>query len=101
MPTPHFTFRLAPEKAAALRGMGKLYGSPSTSEFLRVMVGAMCSGDVEQIKAFNGQLFQRLGEQLTLKFNATLDEMTPPAAVPAKIRPVKRRKGGKRRGRTK
>lgn len=104
MPTPNFNFRLSADKAAALREMAKLYGSPNTSEFLREMVGAMCSGKVEQVKAFNGKLFQRIGEQLTLTLNATLE--TPPPVVPvvavsAKKGPVKRRKGGKPRGRTK
>jgi hypothetical protein len=104
MPTPHFNFRLAEDKANSLREMAKLYGAPNTSEFLREMVGAMCSGDVEQVKAFNGRLFQRIGEQLTLKLNATFDKVPPVAsAVPLALKkgPVKRRKGGKKRGRTK
>lgn len=101
MPTPHFAFRLPAEKAAALREMAKLYGAASTSEFLREMVGAMCSGDVEQVKVFNGRLFQRIGEQLTLKLNATLDTVAPAPVVALKKRPVKRRKGGKTRARTK
>jgi hypothetical protein len=104
MPTPSFTFRLPSEKAAALREMAKLYGAGSAGEFLREMVGSMCSGDVEQVKAFNGRLFQRIGEQLTLKLNATFDKLPPVAsAVPLALKkgPVKRRKGGKKRGRTK
>lgn len=100
MPTPSFTFRLPAEKAAALREMAKLYGAGSSGEFLREMVGSMCSGDVEQVKAFNGRLFQRIGEQLTLKLNAALEPVAPVVRVPLKKGPVKRRKGGKKRGRT-
>ena len=100
---PVFTFRLPTEKAAALREMSKLYGALNTSDFLREMVGAMCSGDVEQVKAFNGKLFQRIGEQLTLKLNASFETVHPAAtALPVALKkgPVKRRKGGKKRGRT-
>lgn len=99
MPTPLFSFRLQREKAAALREMATLYGSRNPSEFLREMVGAMCSNDLEQVKAFNTRLFQRMGEQLTLKLNATLDATAAPVPILAQTRAAKPKAKGKKRGR--
>ena len=96
MPTPNFNFRLPEQKAAALRDMAKLFGSPSTSEFLRVMVGAMCSGDAQQVAAFNGQLFQKIGEQMTLQLVSTGVRVM---AEEPKTKGKRRRKGGKVRAR--
>jgi len=81
--TPHFAFRLPVDQAAALREMAKIYGAPNTSTFLREMVGASCSGDTEKIKAFNAKLFKGIGEQLTLKLSASIDEaMSAPSPLP-------------------
>jgi hypothetical protein len=81
--TPHFAFRLPVDQAAALREMAKIYGAPNTSTFLREMVGASCSGDTEKIKAFNAKLFKGIGEQLTLKLSASIDEaMLAPSTLP-------------------
>ncbi len=93
MPTPIFNFRLSTDRANSLREMAKVYGSKNTSEFLREMVGAMCSGETEQIKGFVGRLIQRAGEQLTLQLTAPLDAVSEPR------KPAKTGRKGKRGGR--
>lgn len=99
MPTPHFSFRLPVDQADSLRDMAKLYGAKDTSSFLREMVGAMCSNDMEKVKAFNGRLATKMGEQLTLKLNAVLDEATGAGKKAKKARKVAQgRKGGGRAG---
>ena len=101
MPTPHFTFRLAPEKAAALRQMAKVFESPTPSEFLREMVGAMCSNDRYQVTMFIEKLMTKIAGQLTLELTAPLKILEAPQ--PAKKRPTARkraRKGGKVRDRS-
>lgn len=100
MPTPILNFRLPDAERAALVEMSKLYGSKNVSEFLREMVGAMCSADANRVKAFNIRLFSKVGEQLALKLNATIDEPLPSvAALPVVPRVAKKRK--KRRARVK
>lgn len=86
MPTPNFVFRLPTVERAALIEMAKLYGAPNTSAFLREMVGAMCSGDTDRVKAFNLRLFSKVGEQLALKLNATMDGLTPEPRVKREVR---------------
>lgn len=106
--TPLFTFRLPADQAAALREMSKIYGSPSPSVFLREMVGASCSGDTEKIKAFNAKLFKGIGEQLTLKLSASIDEamsapsplpLPAPPSAPIKAKPVKAKPKAKAKAR--
>jgi len=104
--TPVFTFRLPVDQAAALREMAKIYGAPSPSAFLRDMVGSSCSGDSEKIKAFNARLFKGMGEQLTLKLNASIDEAMPPTPPflapvkpPTKGKPAKAKAKAKAKGR--
>lgn len=70
MPTPLYSFRLPREEAANLKQFAKLFGAKDTSAFLREMIGSICSGDAERIKAFNMRLFARMGEQLTLQLTA-------------------------------
>ena len=89
MPTPTFTFRLPRADQEALAEMAKLYGSKNSSEFARELVGVMCSGDMERIKTFNGRLIARMGEQLTLKFNAAVDSAN---AVNAKAKAKAKRR---------
>jgi hypothetical protein len=98
MPTPHFTFRLHPEKAKALREMSKVFGSPTASDFLREMVGSMCSGKPEEVKAFVGRLIQKSGEQLTLQLNASLDVVLPPREAPQRARKARRKARKERKG---
>lgn len=97
MATPLFNFRLSVDQAAGLREMAKVYGAKNTSEFLREMVGAMCSGQPEQIKAFVGRLIQRAGEQLTLQLTAPMDAVIK-AQKPVKKakKKAKGKKGGRR-----
>jgi hypothetical protein len=98
MPTPHITFRLHPDKAKTLREMAKVFGSPTASDFLREMVGAMCSGNVEEVKAFVGRLIQRSGEQLTLQLNASLDVVAKAPEAPRKARKTSRKPRKERKG---
>lgn len=99
MATPVFNFRLPTDQAAALREVAKVYGSKNTSEFLREMVGAMCSGESEQIKAFVGQLVRKVGEQLTLQLTAPLDAIAEPQKPAKKAQKrAKKGKGGRRAG---
>lgn len=95
MATPVFNFRLPVDQANGLREMAKVYGAKNTSDFLREMVGAMCSGQPEQIKAFVGRLIQRAGEQLTLQLTAPLDAVTK-AQKP--VKKAKKKAKGKKGG---
>lgn len=80
-------FRLGGPERATLFEVSKLYGAPSVSEFLREMVGAICSGDMARIQAFNVKLFERVGGQLAL-------QLTVPAAKV--VSPVEKTKQPKR-----
>jgi hypothetical protein len=91
MPSPKFSFRLPEKDKASLLEMSKVYGAPSPGAFCAEMVGVMCSGDMERVKAFNAKLIKGMGEQLTLKLNLALDGATE-AQKPAN----KPRKAGKR-----
>lgn len=97
MPSPQFSFRLPEKDKAALLEMSKVYGAPSPGAFCAEMVGVMCSGDMERVKAFNARLIKGMGEQLTLKLNAALEgpaEAQKPAKKPRK--PAGRGKGAPR-----
>lgn len=94
MPSPQFSFRLPEKDKASLLEMSKVYGAASPGAFCAEMVGVMCSGDMERVKAFNARLIKGMGEQLTLKLNAALDGATD-AEKPRKTPKVKR--GAKRR----
>jgi len=96
MPTPTFTLRLPLVAQNNLREMAKVYGAPNTRAFAAEVLAVMSSGDLEQVKAFNGRLIARAGEQLTLKLNAAMDAAV--ADKPQK-RPVKRRSHTKARRR--
>lgn len=107
MPSPVFTLRLPQKDREALDLMAKVYGAPSSGGFIAEMVGVMCSGDVERVKAFVARIIQKTGEQLTLKLNAALDEsvnVSNVGDVKRAIKPRKRRKVERRprkRGRSK
>jgi len=83
MPSPKFTFRLPEKDKAALLEVSKIYGAVSPGAFCAEMIGAVCSGDMERIKAFNAKLIRGMGEQLTLTLNGALDAATG-AEKPAK-----------------
>lgn len=97
MPTPIFAFRLPETEQAALVEMSKLYGAKNPSEFLREMVGAMCSGKPERVQEFNARLIRAAGEQLILKLNAPLT-LSPQKAPqpPARLVKPKKKRGGRR-----
>lgn len=97
MPSPQFTFRLPQKDKEALTEMAAIYGAPSPGAFCAAMVGALCSGDLERIKAFNARLVKGMGEQLTLKLNASMDAIAA-AEKPAK-QATKRTAKGKGRSR--
>ena len=69
--------------------MSKIYGAASPGAFCAELVGVMCSGDMERVKAFNGRLIARTGEQLTLQLNAAMDAAT---GRPRKAKEGQRRK---------
>lgn len=81
--------------------LARIYGAPNGRAFAREILEVITSGDIDRIKAFNARLIQGMGEQLTLKLNASLDAATgaeKPAQEPrkstAKGKPApKRRKG--------
>jgi hypothetical protein len=98
MPSPQFSFRLPEKDKASLLEMSKVYGAASPGAFCAEMVGVMCSGDMERVKAFNAKLIKGMGEQLTLKLNAALDSATgAEKPQPQPLNAVKRGKGAGRR----
>lgn len=98
MPTPLFNFRLPANERAALVEMSKLYGAAHPSQFLREMVGAMCSGDPARVQEFNARLIRAAGEQLILKLNAPLASSAEKTARPSVRRVKPKKKRGGRRG---
>lgn len=100
MPSPKFTFRLPEKDKAALLEVSEIYGAVSPGAFCAEMIGAVCSGDMERIKAFNAKLIRGIGEQLTLTLNGALDAATG-AEKPAKKarKPAKTGKGAACRAR--
>lgn len=82
--------------------MSKVYGAKSPSAFVAEMVGVMCSGDTERVKAFVGRLIARAGEQMALQFGRQIDAVMgeKPAPKPVKALPAPR-KGGRRAKRAK
>lgn len=74
MPTPIFALRLPQKIQDDLGEIARIYGAPSTRAFAREILEVMVSGEVERVKAFNGRLMMKMGEQMTLRLNASLDE---------------------------
>lgn len=97
MPSPTFNFRLPAADKAALLEMAKIYGSPSPGAFCAEMIGAMCSGDMDRVKAFNGRLIAKAGEQLTLKLNAALDASEAPQKLKKPAKKGKTTSNGRKR----
>lgn len=64
---PTINFRTTPDTRQKLWEMASVYGSQTTSEFMREMVEAMCSDDAEKVQTFMVRLFTRLGERKQLK----------------------------------
>jgi hypothetical protein len=98
MPSPKFSFRLPEKDKASLLEMSKVYGAASPGAFCAEMVGVMCSGDMERVKAFNARLIKGMGEQLTLTLNGALDAATG-AEKPAQKAPTRRKVVQHRKGR--
>jgi hypothetical protein len=90
MATPLYTLRLPAETITAISELGRIYGAPNGRAFVRDMIVAMTSGDIEKVKAFNGQLMRGIGEQMTLQLSGAVDavlttqEPTKTAKTPAK-----------------
>lgn len=76
MPTPMFAIRLAEETQKSLVEMARVYGSPSASAYAREVLEVMTSSDQERVKAFIARWIAKSGEQMTLKFNAVIDDMS-------------------------
>lgn len=83
MPTPVYGLRLPVQTQKAIAELAAIYGAPNGRAFAREILEVMTSGDVEQVKAFNARLIRGMGEQLTLKLNASIDAVTA-AEKPAK-----------------
>lgn len=87
MPTPTYTLRLPRKVQDDLATFALIYGSANGRAFTREVLEVMTSGDMERIKAFNARLVHGMGEQLTLKLNASFDAFTgveKPTAKPRK-----------------
>lgn len=89
--TPVFSFRLPSAERENLVEMSKVFGAPNPRAFLREMVGAMCSGDGERVRAFNTKLIHAVGEQLVLRLHGPL-----PGKVVSKAKKVPKRRKGRR-----
>jgi len=87
MTTPLYNFRLAPEKVQRLQEVARIVGASTTSEFLRDLIDAACSGEPSQMVAFQRRLVCAMGEQLSL----------PLASAPAPQTLTKPRRKPKRR----
>jgi len=78
MPTPLYALRLPQKTQDDIAELAKVYGAPTGRAFAREILEVMTSGDMEKVKAFNARLVQKVGEQLTLKFNAMVDAASEP-----------------------
>jgi len=97
--TPILNFRLAEKERIALIEMAKVYGAKNTSEFLRELVGAMCSGDELRVRTFLGRLFERISGQvqLQLEYEAQREIEARKKALKRTLKvPAKRRAHAKR-----
>jgi hypothetical protein len=84
MPTPTYSLRLPAETQKAIADLAAIYGAPNGRVFAREILEVMTSGDPERVKAFNGRLIRGMGEQLTLRLNASIDAAME-AEKPVKI----------------
>jgi len=83
MPTPTYALRLPAETQKAISDLAAIYGALNGRAFAREILEVMTSGDPERVKEFNGRLIRGMGEQLTLKLNASIDAAMD-AGKPAK-----------------
>jgi hypothetical protein len=75
MPTPLYTLRLPAETQENIAELSVIYGASNPRAFAREILEVITSGDVEKLKAFNARLVHGMGQQLTLRFNSTLDAL--------------------------
>jgi hypothetical protein len=100
MGTPVYGLRLPKKVQDDLVVFAKIYGAVNGRAFAREVLEVMTSGDLEKVKQFNARLIRGVGEQLTLKLNATMDDAIN-AAKPAAIATVTPTGGKERRKRAK
>lgn len=96
METPFFTFRLAKKERETLALLAKVYGSPSSSQFLRELIKALAGADEEASRKFYARLMNAAGLQMQLQLT---EQAAGRLGVPT-VR-VKRKKGGQRAKRPK
>jgi hypothetical protein len=94
MPTPLYRLRLARDLQAKVAEVGRIYGAPNTSVFIRELLSAVCSGDQKELFAFQARLSEKLTGQLMLELVAAQKAKKP--AVKGRTRPATQ-KGLKRR----
>lgn len=101
--TPLLAFRLGMESRAHLVDMSKVYGSKNVSEFLRVMIEAVCEGDPVKSKAFDDAIKSKSGVQLQLALKEKEQRDLHGAALDRRNerrRVLANKKGGRRAKRT-
>lgn len=100
MPTPLYTLRLPEKTQANIAELSVIYGAANPRAFAREILEVVTSGDVEKLKAFNARLVHGMGQQLTLRFNSTLDALKP-AKKPSLVAKISTAKGKEPRRRGK
>jgi hypothetical protein len=85
---PRLGVRFSKEELVQLRELSVSYGSPTMSDFVRELVGAVISGDPSAVMAFVNRLVDRVGGQMAL--NVVVD-YTPQAAQTAQKPQMARR----------
>jgi hypothetical protein len=92
MAIPPYTLRVSFELRAKVEAIAEIYGSRTAPEFIRELLGAVCSGDLNQAQAFQSRLAEKLTGQMQLEIEAARNVGKP--AVKAKSR-LGQGKGGR------
>ena len=70
METPLYRLRLSKELQKKVVAIGKIYGAPNTSVFVRELLVAVCGGDLSAAQAFQSRLAEKLTGQMQLELVA-------------------------------
>ena len=97
---PHYTIRLQPQLKLKVDEISIIYGAVSTSAFVRDLLAAVCSGDLETATAFQTRLADKMSGQLQLEIQAKMTELDAREVPVQPKRRALKRKGGRSAGRT-
>jgi hypothetical protein len=60
---------MSKDETRMLKRVARIYGAKSVSEFLRDLIGGMCSGDAERLVRFQSRMAERMQKQMVLQLH--------------------------------